>query len=213
MLGFLGGTGPEGRGLAMRFAKSGEQVFIGSRTSERGIAAARSLQQKVPSNIHGGTNEEAAENSEVIFLATPYEGLKATIKPIEGHLRGKIVITVVAPLSFDNGKISSVPPKEGSAAVQIQNTIPQSKIVGAFHNVSASDLLVPNKPIDCDVIVCSDDDDAKGYVIKLSEKIEGIRGVNGGELENSKYVEEMTALLLNINKIYKAHTSIKITGL
>ena len=100
MLGFLGGTGPEGRGLAMRFAKSGEQVFIGSRTSERGIAAARSLQQKVPSNIRGGTNEEAAENSEVIFLATPYEGLKATIKPIEGHLREKIVITVVAPLSF-----------------------------------------------------------------------------------------------------------------
>jgi len=213
MLGFLGGTGPEGRGLALRFAKSGEQVFIGSRTADRGSLTAKSLRKKIPGNIYGGTNEEAAENSEVIFVATPYEGQKSTVKPIERHLHGKIVITVVAPLSFNNGKISSVPVKEGSAAVQIQHIIPQSRVVGAFHNVSASDLLVPNIAINCDVIVCADDADAKKYVIKLAEKIEGVRGVDGGELENSKYVEDITALLLNINKIYKAHTSIKITGL
>ena len=119
----------------------------------------------------------------------------------------------MAPLTFSKGRISSTPVEEGSAAVQAQQILPNSRVVGAFHNISATDLLVPGKPIDSDVIVCSDDAEAKKYVINLSEKIEGIRGIDGGRLENSKYSEELTALLLNINKIYKAHSSIRITGI
>ena len=119
----------------------------------------------------------------------------------------------MAPLTFSKGIISATPVEEGSAAVQAQQILPSSRVVGAFHNISATDLLVPSKPIDSDVIVCADDDEAKKYVINLSEKIEGIRGIDGGRLENSKYSEELTALLLNINKIYKAHSSIRITGI
>ncbi len=119
----------------------------------------------------------------------------------------------VAPLLFNKGKISTIRVDEGSAAVQAQGIVPEAKVVGAFHNISAEDLLIPVKNIDSDVIVCADDESSKSYVMELAEKIEGIRGVDGGALENSRYVEELTALLLNINKVYKAHSSIRITGL
>ena len=213
MLGFLGGTGPEGRGLALRFALSGEKVFIGSRSTERGFEAAQSLKAITEVDADGGTNERAAEIGDVIFAAMPYGGQRATLESVKGSLHGKILINVVAPLLFNRGKISTIKIEEGSAAVQAQETVPEAKVVGAFHNISAEDLLIPVKNIDSDVIVCADDESSKSYVMELAEKIEGIRGVDGGALENSRYVEELTALLLNINKVYKAHSSIRITGL
>ena len=213
MLGFLGGTGPEGRGLALRFALSGEEVFIGSRSAERGFEAAQSLKTIADVEADGGTNEQAAEIGDVIFAAMPYGGQRATLESVKGSLKGKILIDVVAPLLFNKGKISTIRVDEGSAAVQAQGIVPEAKVVGAFHNISAEDLLIPVKNIDSDVIVCADDESSKSYVMELAEKIEGIRGVDGGALENSRYVEELTALLLNINKVYKAHSSIRITGL
>lgn len=213
MISFIGGTGPEGRGLALRFALSGEKVFLGSRKQERGEEVASSVEELVEIEVQGGTNKQAAQFGEIIIVATPYDGHKETLNSLSNELHGKIIVDVVAPLTFSNGRISSTPVEEGSAAVQAQQILPNSRVVGAFHNISATDLLVPHKPIDSDVIVCSDDDEAKKYVIDLSEKIEGIRGIDGGKLENSKYSEELTALLLNINKIYKAHSSIRITGI
>lgn len=213
MISFIGGTGPEGRGLALRFALSGEKVFLGSRKQERGEEVASSVEELAEIEVQGGTNKQAAQSGEIIIVATPYDGHKETLNSLSNELHGKIIVDVVAPLTFSNGRISSTPVEEGSAAVQAQQILPNSRVVGAFHNISATDLLVPHKPIDSDVIVCSDDDEAKKYVIDLSEKIEGIRGIDGGKLENSKYSEELTALLLNINKIYKAHSSIRITGI
>ena len=213
MISFIGGTGPEGRGLALRFALSGEEVFLGSRSQERGLEIASSLKELADIQVQGGTNKQAAQSGEIIVVATPYDGHMETLTSLSDELHGKIIIAVVAPLTFSNGIISATPVEEGSAAVQAQQILPSSRVVGAFHNISAADLLVPSKPIDSDVIVCADDDEAKKYVIELSEKIEGIRGIDGGRLENSKYSEELTALLLNINKIYKAHSSIRITGI
>ena len=212
MLGFLGGTGPEGKGLALRFALAGEKVFIGSRTSSRGIEASNSLKKFSDNNIFGGTNSEAASKSDVIVAAMPYEGQRETLETLKTSLTGKIVITVVAPLIFNKGAISALPVKDGSAALEAQKILPESHIIGAFQNISARDLLIPSKPIDADVIVCGDDQDAKDYVITLANMIQGVRGINGGGLKNAGYVENLTALLLNINQVYKSHSSIKISG-
>jgi len=218
MLGFIGGTGPEGKGLALRFALAGESVFIGSRSETNGVAAADSVNSMTdtlsPTNqVQGGTNYDCARACDIAFICVPYSGHKETLNGLKHLLNDKIVIDVVAPLQFWKGQISSITVPEGSAAEQAKKALPTSRIVGAFHNVSAQELLEPDKSIDCDVIICSDDEEAKLVAIKLTEKINSIRGVNGGALKNSKYVEDFTALLLNINKIYKGHSSIKLTGL
>ena len=213
MLGFIGGTGPEGRGLALRFALAGERVMIGSRQAERARQAAESLGLGDPSLARWGLNRDAARESDVVFVAVPYAGHRDTLEPLAGDLAGKIVVDVVAPLSVRRGRASAVAVEEGSAALQAQALLPGARVVAAFQSISAQDLLVPGKAIDSDVIVCSNDDEARERVMRLAETIEGVRAVNGGGLENARYVEQFTALLLNLNRIYKAHSTIKIGGL
>ena len=218
MLGFIGGTGPEGKGLALRLAIAGESIFIGSRSEANGVDAANSIvsiTSKTDSSrlIRGGTNQDCAYECDIAFVCVPYSGHKDTLAALNQSLVGKTVIDVVAPLRFTKGEISSVQVPEGSAAEQAQNVLTSSKVVGAFHNISAQDLLDPAKVIESDVVVCSDDEKAKLTTISLAEKINNIRGIDGGKLKNSKYVEDLTALLLNINKIYKGHSSIKISGI
>ena len=217
MLGFIGGTGPEGKGLALRFAISGLSVFIGSREKQRGAEAAEEIRSQfteIGSDIvAGGTNEEAAIASDISVICTPYAGHKATLKNLKHDLKGKIVVDVVAPLSFKKGSISAITVEEGSAAEQAQLLLPDSLVVGAFQNASAEDLLIPSRDLECDVIVCSNDQSAKEQVMLLGERIPGVRSIDGGNLHNAKYVEQLTALLININKIYNAHSSIKIVGI
>jgi len=217
MLGFIGGTGAEGRGLALRFAMTGLSTFIGSREPERGLEAAENLLSQydgLDANlIRGGTNEEAAGECEIAIICTPYAGHKSTLLGLKEALKGKIVVDVVAPLSFQKGSISAINVEEGSAAQQAQILMPDSKVVGAFQNISAEDLLIPNKEIPCDVIVCSDNQSAKERIMVLGEHIPGVRSLDGGNLENARYVEQLTALLININRIYKTHSSIKIMGI
>ena len=213
-IGFIGGTGPEGRGLALRFALAGEDVVIGSRDPDRAENAARSISVAVPAaSIRGRVNADAARMSDIVFVAVPYSGPRETLERLSEHLSGKVVVDVVAPLSFDGGKVSAVRVREGSAALQAQAVLSESTLVAAFQTISARDLLVPERPIESDVVVCSDVDDAKRLVIELAEKIQGVRGVDGGGLENARYVEDFTALLLNINRIYKAHSTVKIVGI
>ena len=217
MLGFIGGTGPEGKGLALRFAIDGIDVFIGSRHEQRGIEAAEDLISKfdeVDENlVKGGTNKRAASDCEIAVICTPYAGHRETLEDLKQKLIGKTVVDVVAPLSFQKGSVSAIDVEEGSAAQEAQLILPESNVVGAFQNVSAEDLLIPRKQITCDVIDCSNDQSAKEQVMLLGERIPGIRSVDGGNLENAKYVEQLTALLININKIYKSHSSVKIVGI
>ena len=213
MIGVIGGTGPEGRGLATRYALAGERVFIGSRDRQKGREVAQKISRLSDNVLQGGHNKEAAQKSDVIIISVPYEGHVKTLNELKVYLESKIVIDVVAPLIFGKKSISSLTVEEGSAAEQAQLLLPDSQVVGAFHNISARDLLRSENRVSCDVIVCSDFQDSKKYVMQLAEKIDGVRGVDGGILANAKYVEQLTALLLNINKTYTSHSSIRITGI
>lgn len=214
MLGFVGGTGPEGRGLALRLALAGEQVLIGSRNEARAKEAAENISRFVPKGaLHGTLNTKVAREADIVFVVVPYAAQRETLGFLAEELSGKIVVSAVSPLVFSNGRARTAPIEEGSAALEAQAILPESTLVSAFHSISAQELLKPDQPIDSDVIICADDDRAKEIVTELAEKIEGVRAVNGGRLENAKYVEGLTALLANINRIYKARSMIRITGI
>ena len=214
MLAFLGGTGPEGRGLALRLALAGEEVVIGSRDPARASAAAEELTQLAPgSSIYGAGNEDAAGRAEVVFLAFPYEGQKPTLEHLGPNLDGKIVVDVIAPMTFQRGRgARAVEVEAGSAAEEAQALLPGAMVVAAFQNVSAEELQNPEVTMDGDVVVCSDHSDAKALVTGLVRKIPELRPVDGGALANAKYVEQITPLLVNINRIYKTHAGVKIVG-
>ena len=214
MIGFIGGTGPEGRGLALRFAMAGRAVMIGSRDHGRAVAAAESVAAVRPGlDVTGGLNEQVASDSDIVVVAVPYSGHRPTLESLTGLLDGKLVVDVVAPLTFRRGVAKAVDVEAGSAAEEAQQILPNSLVVGAFQNLSAEELLQPNVSIDADVVVCGGDLAAKTRVMELAETIAGVRGVDGGSLANSQYVENLTALLININRIYKAHSSIRIVGI
>lgn len=188
--------------------------MIGSRDRQRAEEAALSVAELAPpDSVRGGLNDQAATESDTVFIAVPFGGHQATLEGLSDQLEGKIVVDVVAPLAFDRGRASAILVEEGSAAEQAQAVLPNSRVVGAFQNISAEDLLVPDRSIESDVIVCSDDAAAKAHVMALADAIEGARGIDGGGLQNARYVEDFTALLLNINRIYKAHSTIKIVGI
>ncbi len=212
-LGFIGGTGPEGRGLALRFAKAGERVLIGSRDASRAEEAAAGLLKTLPGvDVGGAVNEDVARHADIALVTVPYEAHRGTLESLAEHLAGKIVVDVVAPLSFNKGVASAVSVDEGSAAMQAQATLVRSTVVGAFQCISAQELLVPDRRLDSDVVVCADDAEAKKIVMGLAERIDGVRAIDGGGLQNARYVESFTALLLNINRIYRAQSTIKIGG-
>ncbi len=214
MIGFIGGTGPEGRGLALRFAMAGETVMIGSRDAGRAEDAAASVTDIRPGlPVTGGLNEQVAADSEVVFVAVPYSGHRPTLESLQASLDGKLIVDVVAPLAFSRGTASAITPEAGSAAEEAQQILANCPVVGAFHNLSAEELLEPDTVIDADVVVCSDDGAAKTRVMELAELIAGVRAVDGGGLASSRYVENLTALLININRIYRAHSTIKIVGI
>ncbi len=214
MIGFLGGTGPEGRGLALRFAIAEMDVILGSRDPARAEEAVRKIDGRASiKGVRAATNAGVAQEADIVFVTVPYEAQVALLEPLASTLAGKIVISTVAPLSFDQGRATVLTVPEGSAAAQIQRLVPQSRVVAAFQNVSAVDLWAPDRTLEGDVVVCSDHDDAKGEVMELVRRIPDLRAVDGGILTNARYVEEVTALLLSLNRTYKTRTMIRILGL
>ncbi len=213
-LAFIGGTGPEGRGLALRFALAGREVIIGSRDAGRAADTAAELSDiSGHARVSGALNSDAAAQCEVAFVVVPFAAQAATLAPLADLLSGKVVVDVVAPLEFVDGQAQAVDVEEGSAALQAQAILTGSKVVAAFQTISARDLLRPDHPVESDVVVCGDDDEAKRTVMLLAGEIDGLRAVDGGSLRNARYVEDFTALLLNINRIYKAHSAIRIAGI
>ena len=214
MLAFLGGTGPEGKGLALRLALAGEEVVIGSRDDTRAKDAAASLVELAPrAAISGEVNAVAAQRADAAFITVPYEGQKPLLQEVGGHLGGKLVVSVVAPMAVSRGRARALDVEEGSAAQQAQQLLPDSYVVAAFQNISAVDLIVPDRVMEGDVVVCSDHVEPKEQVMDMVRRIKDLRPVDAGGLENARYVEEITALLVNINRIYKAHSMIKIVGI
>jgi hypothetical protein len=210
VIGVLGGTGDQGRGLARRFSLAGHRVVIGSRDASRAQAAAEGLGGGAL--LSGGLNHQAATEADVVIAAIPWEGHQDLLSELAGPLEGKIVVDCVNPLGFDNRGAYSIGVPEGSAAEQAASVLPGSTVVGAFHHVSAQLLLDPEvDQMDLDVLVLGDDRAATDVVIALAGQIPGMRGVYGGRLRNCGQVEALTANLVSINRRYKAHAGIRIT--
>jgi NADPH-dependent F420 reductase len=209
----IGGTGPEGKGLAARFARAGLDVCIGSRAAERGREAADEVAKISAKKVRGATNQDALKGAEMVLLTVPYSGLRDTVRDLAAEIGERILISAVVPLEFSRTRIAGLHVPDGSAAQEAQLLAPRAKVVGAFQNLAAGHLLDLDHEVDGDVIICSDEIDALRETIELAELIPGVRGVNGGPLANSHYVEEITALLLNLNRLHKAETHVKIAGL
>jgi len=207
-VGVLGGTGPQGKGLALRWAKAGIKVIIGSRSAERAEAAAAELGE----GVSGLDNQGTAANADVLLVAVPWEGHGDLLTSLKAELAGKIVIDCVNPLGFDKQGPFALPVEEGSAAQQASALLPESRVTAAFHHVSAVhlvDLSIPE--LDTDVLVLGDDREATDLVRALADAIPGMRGIYGGRLRNAHQVEALTANLIAINRRYKAHAGIRIT--
>ncbi|MCK9520799.1 MAG: NADPH-dependent F420 reductase [Dehalococcoidia bacterium] len=214
-LAFVGGTGPEGLGLATRFAHAGHSVAIGSRSKERGEEGAAKVREVVPqADVTGGENADVIADADVVFLAFPYSGQKATLQALADSLEGKIVCTVVAPLEFRQGVGAVALNVEGNSALQeAMEQLPKSRVVSAFQNMSAEKLLELDEEIESDVLVCGKDVEAKELIIGLANEIAGVRGLDGGGPSQSRYVEMLTSMLINLNRKYKTQTSIKVVGI
>jgi hypothetical protein len=215
----LGGTGDQGLGLALRFAKAGRPVVIGSRKAERALAAADEVRAKVPgAPVEGCENAEATARAHLVILSVPFEHTAATVKGIREALRpGQVVVSMAVPLAtaIGDGALRTVGIWQGSAAELVAELVPEGvEVVSAFQNVSAHRLQHLPDPVECDVIVSG----AKGpreEVMALCALVPGLRAINGGPLANARIVEAMTALLIGLNARYKVPEGLglRLTGL
>ena len=210
VVGILGGTGEQGRGLGRRLAMAGHRIVLGSRARERAEAAAGPLRAE-GLDVSGADNAGAARAADVLIVAVPYEGHRDLLAGLAGDLVGKIVVDCVNPLGFDKSGAFALDVEEGSAAEQAVSVLPDSRVVAAFHHVSAKLLLEGDAPVDTDVLVLGDDREATDLVQALAGRIEGMRGVYAGRLRNARQVEALTANLISVNRRYKAHAGLRVT--
>ncbi|HEX3222555.1 MAG TPA: NADPH-dependent F420 reductase [Nocardioides sp.] len=210
----LGGTGPQGRGLVRRWAAAGVPVVVGSRAPERAAETAADLAGATGGDVRGLANADAAAAADLVVIAVPWEGHADLVRSVAGVLAGKIVVDCVNPLGFDKQGPFALDVEEGSAAQQAAALLPDSTVVAAFHHVSAA-LLDDSSvtSVDTDVLVLGDDRDATDLVRALADALPGMRGVYGGRLRNAHQVEALTANLIAINRRYKAHAGIRVTGI
>jgi 8-hydroxy-5-deazaflavin:NADPH oxidoreductase len=208
----LGGTGREGSGLAMRWAVAGHAIIIGSRDAARAHDKAVEMRERTKKlTIVGKDNVEAAALGDVVVVALPAPGLAATLPPARDACRGKVVISTVVALTFGGPRLFT-PPPAGSSAEEVQALLPDAKVVAAFHHIAAHELAEAEHDIECDLLMCGADVEAKAVVIELGRSM-GLRAIDVGPLSNAGPVEGITALLATINRRYKLKNSgIKITG-
>jgi NADPH-dependent F420 reductase len=208
----LGGTGPQGRGLARRFAAAGLPVVLGSRSADRAEEAAAALREATGGEVTGADNAAAATAGDIVVVAVPFDGHADLLTSLKAELAGKVVVDCVNPLGFDKQGAYPLPVEEGSAAQQAQAILSDSTVVGAFHNVSAVKLEDPEvTTVDTDVLVLGEVREATELVQDLAGVIPGVRGIFGGRLRNAHQVEALTANLISVNRRYKAHAGLRIT--
>jgi hypothetical protein len=213
----IGGTGALGYGLAVRWARAGEEIVIGSRKVERAMEAAERIRAEVPeAGVEGLDNAEAAGRGPVVFLTVPFRAQSETLNNLRDALsEGQILVDCTVPLAAAiSGKATrTLGVWQGSAAQQAEEMVPDGvTVISALHTVSAA-LLAEGEPIEEDILVCGDRKADKARVAKLIERIEGLRAVNAGALETARLVEPLTAVLIAINSRYKTRAGVRITGL
>lgn len=217
-LAVIGGTGPQGKGLGYRFARHGHTVVVGSRAADKAAAAAEEIRERLvgvegAGEVVGASNAEACEQADVVVLAVPYDGHDELVASLP--LAGKTVVSCVNPLAFDkrgaHGRV--IDAGEGSAAESAQRLAPEATVVGAFHNVSAVLLWGDEQYLDEDVLVVGDVVEAKQVAVELARCVVGRDGIDAGKLRLARQLEPFTAVLISINRKYKTHSGIRITGL
>ncbi len=214
-IGILGGTGPAGLGVGARFASVGVEVVVGSRNEDKAAAAVAELTKRwsgIDLAITPGTNREAAQ-ADVVVVATPWEGALSTVKDLASELSGKIVISMVNAMARWGDRLVPLVPPTGSVAVAIQGELPQSRVAGAFHHLPAGPLGDPTRELSADVMVFSHARSVTDDVIKLVNRVPGLRGVDVGGLGSGLAVEALTAALVEVNRRYKVHASLRVMGI
>ncbi|ESP97225.1 NADPH-dependent F420 reductase [Streptomyces sp. CHA1] len=210
VVGVLGGTGDQGRGLAYRLAQAGQRVIIGSRAAERAQSAAAGLGH----GVEGADNAECARRSDIVIVAVPWDGHAKTLEGLREELAGKLVVDCVNPLGFDKKGAYALTPEEGSAAEQAAALLPDSRVTAAFHHLSAVLLQDPEvTSIDTDVMVLGESRADTDLVQALAGRIPGMRGVFAGRLRNAHQVESLVANLISVNRRYKAHAGVRVTDI
>ncbi len=210
----LGGTGNEGFGLGFRWANSGHEIIIGSRSAEKGMTAAEQMRELLPeAQIDGTDNLSAARTADIVVLSVPYAAQQPTLGSVLEALDGKLLVTVVAPTGEKPARVMRLPSGLSAAEEAQQQVGDAARVVAAFQNIGAHHLLNLNHALDCDVLVCGDKGDDKQVVLQLCADA-GLHGVNAGALQNASAVEGMTAVLIAINIIHKVKSAgLRITGL
>ncbi|MDH6589865.1 NADPH-dependent F420 reductase [Streptomyces sp. SAI-133] len=208
VVGILGGTGPQGRGLAYRLAGAGQQVVIGSRDAARAANTAAAI----GTDVRGADNATTAQESDLVIVATPWEGHAELLATLRAQLAGKIVVDCVNPLGFDKKGAYALRPEEGSAAEQAAALLPDSRVTAAFHHLSAVTLEDRQiEKIDTDILVLGDERAATDAVQALASRLPGARGLYGGRLRNAHQVESLVANLISVNRRYKAHAGLRLS--
>jgi NADPH-dependent F420 reductase len=196
VIGIVGGTGDFGQGLAGRLRALGEEVILGSRTPHDQFVS----------------NAEATEQSDMVFLSIPPDGVEFMCRHLADELAGRIVVSVASPVVFVGGR-PAAEPDELSLAEKAQRAAPRCRVVGGFHTVSAKALARVEDPLDEDVLLCADDAEAKEEVASLAERLVNGRAVDAGPLMVARWLEPLTAVLLNVNRNYRAQSGVRITGI
>jgi NADPH-dependent F420 reductase len=219
----LGGTGPAGMGLALRWARAGETIVIGSRDAQRAQEAANNIKKRAGDQVRvsGMENSAACAAADLLVLTVPFEGQAMLLKQLKPAIRpGSILVDATVALAAGVGGRASrtIGVWQGSSAQQAAELVPKGvSVAAAFHNLSADllngDPANGDEALDCDVIVCSDDANALQLTRALAAKIPGVRAIDGGKLENARILEQITALLIGLNIRHKGHGGIRITGL
>jgi NADPH-dependent F420 reductase len=219
VVGIIGGTGPQGRGLAVRLAATGQRILLGSRDAERAAEVAAEVAGRaatassgVEVSVQGGSNADVAGAADLVIVAVPYAGHAATVAELAEPLAGKIVVDCVVPMGFDELGAYVLDVEEGSVAQQAAALLPDSHVVGAFHHLSATLLEDLSKPtIDGDVMVVGDDRASMDTVQALAGRLPGMRGIYAGRLRNARQVEALTINLVSVNRRYKVHAGVRVT--
>lgn len=214
-IGVIGGTGPAGQAVAAQFAGVGEQVVIGSRAEERAAAAVAELRDRWPGrhlDLLAGDNRAAAE-ADTVVIATPWEGVGATVAELADALAGRLVISMVNAMAKWGRYMVPLVPPTGSVTAAVALALPRSRVTGAFHNLPAGPWADLDRPLDADVLVVAERRPDAREVVALVDRLPGLRGIDAGNLANAAAVEALTATLVGINIRYKTHASVRLTGL
>jgi NADPH-dependent F420 reductase len=210
-VGVLGGTGPAGRGVALRLASAGFDVVLGSRDETRAGVTASTLLPRGDGVVRGATNEVAAD-CEIVIVATPWDSAVATVKTLRDALRGKVVISMVNALVREGKELVPLYPPRGSMAAQLAFALPESSLVGAFHHLPASEMEDLDSGLDADVVIFSDSAAARSLVAEMVNEMPGLRGVEAGSMSLASSIEAFTAVCISINIRHKAHSYLKLAG-